>query len=720
MLFRNFLMVLSLLILFHSQVGAKNGHSYPDVIEALKVEHPPILDGILNEPCWQKAHKISNFTQRELNEGQPATERTEVAVVYTKTDLYIGVWCYDSEPQKIIAKDMRRDFHYGAEDNFEIVLDTYHDLRNGYLFVINPNGARSDALIGDDGKQINRSWNGVWDVATQITNQGWFAEIVIPFSTLNFPEKQEQVWGINFERNIRRKKEQLLWQAWARDYDLEMLSLAGELRSLHGIKNPDPWEFKPYATLGFQNESEIGFDKVTRLGGDLNYRVTSNMKLNLTVHTDFAQVEADRAKINLSRFSLYFPEKRQFFLEGQSIFDFSIDRRAQVFYSRRIGLHEGEEVPIIGGLRLLGKAGKANIGALSIQTAAKDSLKSTNYSVIRIKQDVLKQSYVGVIATAKNAKDTSNFVAGIDFGYATSDFLGDKNLRIGAAFAGSKTDGLASQENLAYKVYLSLPNDFIEYDLAYRVVEKNFNPEIGFLRRENYRHFYTELQFNPRPVFAPWVRKFEFKPLDVDYYWNNETGELESFEAEWRPLGFGTKSGEWFEYNIQRVFDRPDEAFTLHDTLEIKPGRYWNTRHELQLFTFGGRRLFVVNKTSWGGYYNGKRTSSKIMMRFNVNKHLNLHGDYEWNHLDFKGNQFNTHEVGGRLEYAFNPKLITSLYGQWNSDDKEILLNFRLSWIPIIGSDFYFVINQVLDTSDSKIKSQNIAVLSKIVWRFVP
>lgn len=206
MLFRNFLMVLSLLILFHSQVGAKNGHSYPDVIEALKVEHPPILDGILNEPCWQKAHKISNFTQRELNEGQPATERTEVAVVYTKTDLYIGVWCYDSEPQKIIAKDMRRDFHYGAEDNFEIVLDTYHDLRNGYLFVINPNGARSDALIGDDGKQINRSWNGVWDVATQITNQGWFAEIVIPFSTLNFPEKQEQVWGINFERNIRRKK----------------------------------------------------------------------------------------------------------------------------------------------------------------------------------------------------------------------------------------------------------------------------------------------------------------------------------------------------------------------------------------------------------------------------------------------------------------------------------------------------------------------------------
>ncbi|WP_457565504.1 DUF5916 domain-containing protein [Caldithrix abyssi] len=716
---RRFILLFLLLTVFNSWALAQGGRSLPDVLQAVKVNKPPKVDGILNEPCWQKAPKISNFTQRELNEGQPATEKTEVAVVYTAEALYIGVWCYDSEPQKIIAKEMKRDFFSRSEDSFEIVLDTYHDRRNGYLFVINPNGARRDVLIGDEGKQINLSWNGVWDVATKITEEGWFAEIEIPFSTLNFPDKDEQIWGINFERNIRRKNEQVLWQAWSRDYDIEMLSLAGKLVGLRGITNRTPWEFKPYATLGLQNERDTGFDNIAKFGGDVNYRITSNLKLNITVHTDFAQVEADRARINLTRFSLYYPEKRQFFLEGKSVFDFRVDRLAQVFYSRRIGLHEGEEIPIIGGLRLLGKEGGTSIGALSIQTAKKGDQPSTNYSVLRIKQDVLGQSYVGIIGTARNARDTSNYVGGVDFGYATSSFLGDKNLQFGAALAGSRTDGEKMEDNLGYKVYFSLPNDFIEYDLAYRVVEKNFSPEVGFLRRSNYRHLYTELQINPRPSFLPWVRKLEFKPLDVDYYWNNETGALESFEAEWRPLGIGPKSGDWFEYNIQRIFDRPTVAFELHDGVIIEPGNYWNTRHEIKFFSFGGRRLFVGNSTSWGGYYNGKRTSSFFMTRLNINRHLNLTADYAFNYLRFEEADFTTHEVGGRVEYAFNPKLITSLYGQWNNDDQEILLNFRLSWIPVIGSDFYFVINQVWDTSDSRVKLQDIAILSKIVWRFV-
>ncbi len=698
---------------------AHNAHSLPDRIQALHTDQPPKLDGVLDELCWQTAPKISNFTQRELNEGQPATEQTQVAIVYTNKALYIGLWCFDSEPDKIMAKEMKRDFYPRSEDTFEIILGPYHDHRNGYLFIVNPNGARRDVLIGDEGKQSNSSWNGIWDVASKITKKGWFAEIEIPFSTLNFPKKDVQVWDINFERNIRRKNEQVLWQAWKRDYDLEMLSLAGELVGLRGIINDEPWEFKPYATVGIQNSSESGTDNIHRFGGDINYRITSNLKLNFTVHTDFAQVEADRARINLTRFSLYYPEKRQFFLEGESLFSFRLERGVQVFYSRRIGIREGEEIPIIGGLRLLGKEGGTSIGALTIQTAKRAGQASTNYSVLRIKQDVLGQSYVGVIGTAKNAKDTSNYVGGIDFGYATNHFLGDKNLRFGAALAASKTNRIKNDQNLGYKVYLSLPNDFIEYDLAYRVVEKNFNPEIGFLRRSDYRHLYTELQFNPRPAFLPWVRKMEFKPVDVDYFWNNETGRLESFQAEWRPLGFGLKSGDWFEYNIQRIFDRPAEAFTLHDNIEIQPGKYWNTRHEIQFYSFGGRKFFIGNTTNWGGYYNGKRTSSQFMTRLNVNRHLNLRMDYEINFLNFKENHFTTHEIGGRAEYAFNPKLITSLYGQWNNDAQEVLLNFRLSWIPRIGSDFYFVVNQSLDTSGGKISITDTAVLSKLIWRFV-
>ncbi len=698
---------------------AQSGRSIPDVIEAIKIDQPPRVDGVLDEPFWQTAPKISNFTQRELTEGAPATERTEVAIVYTETVLYIGVWCYDSEPQKIIAKEMKRDFYHRSEDDFEVILDTFHDLQNGYLFIINPNGARKDVLVTGDGKRKNQSWNGVWDVATTITDKGWFAEIEIPFSTLNFPHKAEQVWGINFERNIRRKNEQLLWQAWSRDYDLEMVSQAGKLIGLKNIKGSSKFEFLPYFTAGVQNTAGEGTDQIIRTGGEMNYQITSNLKLNVTVHTDFAQVEADRTRINLTRFLLYYPEKRQFFLEGSGLFEFNMARGAQVFYSRRIGLKEGEEIPILGGLRLVGKEGRTSIGALSIQTARKGTEKSTNYSVIRLRRDVLRQSYVGFIATSKLSPDTANYVVGADFGYATSHFLGDKNLRIGGVIAGSKSPEKPNDRNLGYSFYFRLPNDFIDYRAGYNVIQKNFNPEIGYLRRSNYKHFYTALEISPRPKFLTWVRKLQFTPFNVDYYWSDDTNRLESFEAEWTPLAIGAKSGDWFQYNIKRESDRLDFNFEIHKGITIPIGEYWNTRHELLFFSFGGRKLFVHNSYSWGGYYNGDRKTSRLSLRYNVNKHLNLRGDYLWNHLTFPQGAFTTHETSARIEYAFNPKLFTTLFGQWNSNDQQVVWNFRLNWIPKIGNDFYFVVNQVWDTSGSRLRVVDTAILSKIVIRFV-
>ncbi len=419
---------LMLLVLSHPVYAQR---SAPDTLHALRIHSNIRLDGVLDEPAWQAAPAVTNFTQRELSEGEPASEHTAVAVVYDEHSVYFGIWCYDREPNKIVARKMQRDFNYRSEDNFQIVVDTFHDRRNGYRFVINPNGARSDALVLDNGRQINRDWDGVWNVKTQITDKGWFAELQIPFSTLRFSAANEQVWGVNFERNIRRKREQVLWQAWSRDSDLEQVSRAGTLVGIQGVSQTSLLELKPYGLGGLESPRHLEQHRVGKIGGDLYYLPTPTSKLSLTVNPDFAQVESDRAQINLTRFSLFFPEKREFFLEGRNYFDFGLGNRILPFYSRRIGLSEDrQEIPIIVGGRLLAKKGSTTLGGLLMQTAEKDSMPTTNFGVLRWKQDILKQSTIGVIAATRADAAHFNATYGFDFLYSTSHFLGDKNLAV--------------------------------------------------------------------------------------------------------------------------------------------------------------------------------------------------------------------------------------------------------------------------------------------------
>jgi len=692
--------------------------SLPDTLHAFYTTDKITLDGQLDEACWQQAIKISNFTQRELNEGEPATERTEVAVVYNTNVMYIGFWGYDSEPDKISAQKMERDFRWGTDDNFEIILSTFNDNRNGYLFVINPNGARADVLIANEGDGFNRSWNGVWDVVATITDKGWFAEIQIPFSSLKFKKENDLVWGINFERNIRRKKEQIMWQGWKRIFEIEKISQAGKLAGLHNIKAKNKVELKPYVSGGVQKLEDENWDDRYKIGGDVNIDITPTLKLNLTVNTDFAQVESDRARINLTRFSLYFPEKRQFFLEAKDLFQMDVGRRNEVFYSRQIGLEDGQEVPIIGGARLFGKQNRTSLGIMSIQTIAKDSILTTNYSVARVRQDIGRQSSVGGIVTSKFLNGRHNVVYGADFTYSTSKIFRNKNLIINGSFAQSQTSDSVNMRNSSYSFALSFPNDWIEYDLAVVGIQQNFNPEMGFLRRNNYRMYYTELQFNPRPKFLPFFRNLNLKPIDINYYVDEKTNQLESIFYELRPFGFVTRSGEVTEFNVQWLFDRLDEPFILLDTIVIPEGEYWDTRGEVQLETFRGRRLSGEFFVNWGKFYTGHRTRLSIAGNLNLNKHWNLSAEWDRNYLDFDELNFITDEVGGRVIYAYSPKLNTSLFGQWNNEDDEVLLNFRINWIPKIGSDFYFVVNQVIETGNNTLKFTETTILAKLIWRF--
>lgn len=693
-------------------------HSMPDTIYSYYTTEKITLDGKLDESCWSQVKKISNFTQRELTEGAPPTEKTEVAIVYSTNKLYIGFWGYDKNPSKLTANQMKRDFRWSGDDNFEMIISTFNDNRNGYLFVTNPNGARADVLVSEEGEGFNMSWNGVWDVATTITDEGWFAEFEIPFSTLKFPKGSEQIWAINFERNIRRKREQLLWQGWYRIFELEKISQAGKLAGLKNIEAKNKIEIKPYVSGGSELTENNKWDSRVRIGGDINFDITPMLKLNLTIHTDFAQVEADRAQINLSRFSLYYPEMRQFFLEGKDNFQMNMGRGNEVFYSRQIGLHEGEEVPIIAGVRMFGKQKRTNIGVLSIQTAELDSIPTTNYTVIRISQDILKQSNVGIIATSKILNGRQNFVYGADFNYATTKLFGDKNLVINGSVAQSQTSDEENSRNLSYHTSLAYHNDIVEYDLGITEVQGQFNPEVGFLRRNNYRMYNTELQFNPRPKWLPFFRNLILKPIDVKYYVNSETNEFESFDYEWRPFGFVTKSGEFFEYNIIHIFDKLVEPFEIQDGVIIPEGEYWNNRMEIQASTFRGRKISFSGAYSWGGFYTGKRKEIEAVTVFNINKHWNFYTNWARNYVNLAEGNFITDEIGARVQYAYNPKLNTSLFGQWNTEGEDILLNFRVNWIPKIGTDFYFVINQSIATRNNEITVERTTIIGKLIWRF--
>jgi len=360
---------------------------------------------------------------------------------------------------------------------------------------------------------------------------------------------------------------------------------------------------------------------------------------------------------------------------------------------------------------------------MSLQTGAKDTIPTTNYSVFRIKQDIFKQSGIGFFVTSKYAKDRYNRVYGTDFTYSTSELFGDKNLIVGGALAISETKSNEEPENknsdnLAYNFYISYPNDIIEGDFGFSTIEKEFNPEMGFTNRSNYQMIYTELQFNPRFKNMSFFRNLIFKPIDINYYINELTHKTESISYEWRPFGFESKSGESMEFNIQHVFDKPPEDFELIDSIYIPAGIYWDNRYEIQFETFRGRMLSADAGINVGEFYIGHRQEYELSMNLNLNKHLNLSCNWQKNFVNLPQESFATDEISGRIDYAFNPKLQTSLFAQWNNEENEILLNYRINWIPKTGSYFYFVINQNINTEDNSFKIIRTTILGKLIWRF--
>jgi len=698
-------------------------HSSPDSVEAFFISKPINFDGNPDEAVWQSARRISNFTQRELQFGESASEKTEVAILYDVNNLHIGVWCYQQRPEKIVAKFMQRDFDYENDDVFGVLISPLNDRRNGYLFIINPNAARADLQVSWENNNID--WNGVWDAKTVRNNQGWFAEIEIPFSTLQFRKDSVKTWAINFGRKISYKNEEDRWQGWSRDYSFENLSNAGTLTGIKDIGYARNFEFKPYALGGFEKSrdpSQPG-EKTSypgKLGADLNINITPTLKLNLTTNTDFAQIEVDRIQANLTRFNLYYPEKREFFLESTNNFEVYLGNNNQLFYSRQIGIQDLQSVNILGGARLFGKVGVSNIGFLCLETGKVDSVPATNNTVLRYKYDLGSQSYIGTIITSKINSKTANQVVGIDANYTISNFLKNKNLVIAGLIAGSVDDYKTKGNSLAYRVYCDYPNDLIDHYIALSSLQQNFNPELGFLTRRNYKAFNWHLNIMPR-WFKKWgVQQMDFLLWELTYYVTQSTKEVESWSNETRPFGFVMKSGESFEFNLQQSYDRLDHEFDLTDSAIIPPGKYHMHNTELQFSTYHARRVWTALAYNWGNFYTGRISTFLTSVGINFSKHLNIKTDYTYNYITLLTANVNSNELAQYLNYAFTTKLDISLFAQWNSREDLILFNFRIHWIPKIGTDFYFVYNRGYDQVKKLdfLKPTVSSGVGKLVWRF--
>jgi hypothetical protein len=692
-------------------------HSLPDTIQAITANKISV-DGKLDEPIWSTAPAVSNFTQRELDFGKPASEQTRVAVVYDNLALYIGVWCYQAKG-KIVTKFLQRDFNYATEDNFEVIISPFNDKRNGYLFIINPNGARADLLVSGQ-ESSNIDWNGVWDTKTSITNEGWFAEIRIPFNTLQFTKEAVHIWAINFERNIRSRKEQVLWQGWDRNYEIENISQAGTLTGIGNIGYAKRFELKPYGLAAFDRQTGQKVAYTGKLGGDLNVNLSPTLKLNLTTNTDFAQVEADRIAVNLTRFNLFYPEKREFFLEGYQNYGFNLGGANEAFYTRKIGIEDFQPVSIIAGVRLFGKISRNNMGLLNLQTASSGNVPSTNNTVVRYKRDIGTQSYIGAIVTSKNNSNISNHVVGLDGAYATSKFLRNRNLVIGSMVSKSYDKGKNSDNAYAWNIFVDYPNDLIDNFVGVRSIQQDYNPELGFLERKNFDNLRWFFRFSPRWLTKYGIRQMYFRPWGFELYRTHTTGELESFLNESRPLGFFTKSGERFEFNFYQQFDRLDNVFALTDSVKIPVGKYWMYRREIQAGTFAGRRIWTDAIYNWGDYYTGRITLLTMSLGINVSKHLNFKTDYTRNKVRLAQGKVTTYELAEYINYAFNPRLDLSSFVQWNSLDDLLFGNFRLHWIPNIGSDLYVVYNRGYENLRhfSFMRPQTSAGVAKLVWRF--
>jgi len=680
------------------------------------VESKIVIDGILDEREWSLVEPATDFIQNEPNMGEPASERTEVRLLYDDETLYVGIYCFDSAgTEGITLTDVSRDYGSTDNDHFAVIFDTFDDDRNGLAFGTNPVGAKRDFQVTQDGERTNADWDTIWDVKSQITDSGWQAEMAIPFRSLRFRDSQQQVWGINFNRRIRRKNESSHWSAIPRPYWLSRVSLAGELEGINGIGQGRNFYIKPYLLTPVVRREQDDVDFLPDAGVDIKYGVTPGLALDLTVNTDFSQVEADQQQINLTRFPLFFPEKREFFLENSTIFQVkrvgsgfrSNDRDLIAFFSRRIGLSQGRVVPILGGARLTGTAGPYRLGFLSIQTDDSDTTPSTNFSVARIRRDIFQNSDIGGIFINKDVKgDHYNRTYGVDTNWQFFRYLEAASFLL-------KTDTPGLQgEDKAFHAFVGWRDPSIEMEAEHLSIEENFNPEAGFVPRTGIRTSKGQFIAKSRPGEAiPWIR--QFRPnLGIEYITNQEN-VLESRDFD-QTFSIDFQDGGLFWFTHRFLFERLDEPFFIRPDQAIPVGDYRfrviSTNYSSdQSRMFSGSLFFQT-----GEFFDGHKTTTRAGFGFKPGYHFGSSIAWNRDDVELPSGDFTTHLVIVRLDYSFDTHMFLDALIQYNSTVKEIASNIRFNFIHKPLSDFFLVYNERRATTGEVIERALIAKLTYV------
>ena len=717
------------------------------VVQATRTPAPPSIDGRLDDLVWHQAPTMADFFQREPVEGAQPTEQTQVRILFDDDHLYFALRCFDSEADRLVANQMRRDADLDENDNIQIILDPYNDRRGGFYFSTNPLGARQDLLLTDEGRTRNQAWDGVWQSRTTIDSLGWSAEVAIPFDQVRYPDSDQAVWGLNIGRAIRRKNEEVFLVPPPQSYGFRGRYRTSRLAVLTGLgqlESRPPLAVVPFLRSGtqrdFADDGTTEYDLAPGL--DFKYGLTPSLTLDLSYKTDFAQVEADQEQINLTRFNLFFPEKRDFFLEGTGIFEFGerVERQGTggrpptlLFYSRRIGIEEGHNLPVLAGGKLTGRAGPYQIGALRLTTQAgtffaeeeedrfltetgellnedqvglsgaaivdtlqlnvPDTLRvaQTDFTVLRLKRDVLGRSNLGFIAIDKQpgAAASYNRTAGFDF--TLSLWQAALNLR---GFAAKTWTPSVQGRDRAGLLELDYRQSRFETRLSYLDVEEDFAPEVGFVPRTDIRRFKGSGRYRPRPAIG-WIRMFSLGPRCT--YLTDRGNTLQSRDFEFSAF-VNLELGDWFGARYRQRYELLDEAFAIRDDQEIPPGAYEFGSYQFNFFANSSRRLSGRASHEYGDFFNGTRQRVSTEVVWRLNARLGVEGQGEFNRISLPDGTFNTHLFGHRFLYSFSPDLFVRGFLQWNSAQELVGGNFLFNYRYLPGSDLFVVYNQVWDT----------------------
>ena len=668
----------------------------------MDAEEKITVDGRLDERVWDRAEAGGTFTQQDPDHGAAATEPTEVRVVYDKDNLYIGIHCFDSNPDGMLGNQMVRDGFLSGDDRLMWVLDPQFNQRSGYFFEINPSGSMADALLvpasgGSAGTSQNRGWDGIWLVRVHRHERGWTAEIEIPFRTLNF-DPQAEAWGANFQRTVRRKNEESFFSGWGRNQGLFQLASAGRIVGIKDVTQGIGLDVTPYVIGSYTDAEQRDISSLYKgtAGVDFIYNITPLLKTNFTINTDFAQTEVDDRQINLTRFPLFFPEKRGFFTEGSGNFDFSREPASDLsaFFSRRIGLDENRLPQRIDyGLKLNGQAGLFDLGLMQVRTATTAAAAGEDFTVFRPKRRFMRQSYAGMIYTRRATRASSledRHTVGADFELATTRFRGSDNLQF-SGFAVKGPNPLKKGRDAAYGLRLNYPNDLWNARMSYRRIQENHDPAVGFVERTDVHRINPVVRFAPRPENNRWIRQIGTEAWS-EWLWDGRR-EVVGRAFRFTVLDLNLQSGDTMNIQISPTYEKLERDFGIAPGITLPVGsEHQYTRYSFNVSTNNRRIVSGSTNLTTGSFYSGTRRDFSATVNLRPRRGVLATFTSQFNRLEFLEGNYSTKILRGLLNTQLNPFISISNNIQYDTVSRVLGWQTRFRWIVKPGNDVYVVL----------------------------